>query len=98
MTQYLLIGGFLSTLALTGCERPVIVTTQPTPVAVPGPAGPQGVAGNQGNQGNQGSQGNDGNQGDKGKPGADTTTVIVTQPAPPPQNEPEMSPKQTTPN
>ena len=75
----------LSALALSACERAVIVPS--TVVAVPGPAGPAGATGatgataEKGAAGATGATGADGEKGDKGKTGGDTI-IVVPPPAP----------------
>lgn len=83
MKHTLLTLALLSTLGLAACDRqPVVVTTPPTTVMVPGPAGPAGATGATGEQGYTGNTGNTGNtgstgvQGETGKTG-DVTNVIV---------------------
>jgi hypothetical protein len=83
MKHTLLLLALLSTLGLAACDRqPVVVTTPPTTVMVPGPAGPAGATGATGEQGytgntgSTGSTGSTGVQGETGKTG-DVTNVIV---------------------
>jgi hypothetical protein len=85
MNRSILIPALFATLSLVACDKPTVVNVPApapaAPVAVPGPAGPAGPAGVQGETGYQGSQGEMGSQGETGKTG-DSTTVIVTPPAP----------------
>lgn len=94
MKNIALILTLLSTIGLAACDRtPVVVTTPPATVAVPGPAGPagasgatgatglQGDTGGQGVQGSTGSTGATGEEGKTGKTGGNTTVII--EPAPP---------------
>ena len=71
-------------LALSACDRPVVV--QPI-VTGPGPAGPagatgtSGATGDTGNTGNTGATGDAGVQGERGKTGGDTIIVVPEAPA-----------------
>ena len=79
---HVLAAGAIS-FALAGCDRPVVVAA-PATVTVPGPAGPAGASGAPGAPGSTGALGAPGSDGMKGEPGktGDSTTVIVTPPAP----------------
>ena len=78
----LLIG--LGAIALTGCDRPSVVTT-PAVVTVPGPAGPAGPSGTSGSTGMTGSTGATGmagSTGADGKTGATGSGAVVIVPTP----------------
>lgn len=100
MKNIALILALLSTIGLAACDRtPVVITTPPTTVAVPGPAGPAGASGAtgatglQGDTGGQGVQGSTGAQGYTGSTGATGeegktgktggNTTVIIEPAPP---------------
>jgi len=86
MKNTLLLVALLSTLGLAACDRqPVVVTTPPTTVMVPGPAGPAGATGATGEQGYTGNTGSTGVQSETGKTG-DVTNVIVIPAAATPTN------------
>lgn len=79
----------LAALGLSACDRPTIVNTPATPVAVPvtvpGPAGPAGATGATGATGNMGYEGSKGDTGETGQTGARGNTggdTIVVVPAP----------------
>ena len=76
----------LAALGLSACDRPTIVNTPATAVAVPvaGPAGPAGATGATGATGNMGYEGSKGDTGDTGQTGArgNTGDTIVVVPAP----------------
>jgi Collagen triple helix repeat (20 copies) len=82
MNRSLIISAIIAALSLTACDqKPTVVNV---PAGPPGPAGAKGAPGNEGVQGSQGEAGvpgNTGTKGEAGKPG-DSTTVIVTPPAP----------------
>jgi hypothetical protein len=75
MRYPILFAALSAALVLSACERPTVVNTSPTVVAVPGPAGPAGATGDTGATGRTGSTGAEGAQGDRGRTG--NTTVIV---------------------
>ena len=77
MNRSIFLAALLATLALTACDKPVVVNVPPP---VPGPAGPVGATGATGNTGNTGNTGSTGSTGETGKTG-DGTTVIVMPPA-----------------
>ena len=70
----------LAALALSGCDRPTVVTP-PTVVTVPGPAGPTGATGNTGSTGNTGTTGATGSTGATGATGGDTVVIMPAAPA-----------------
>ena len=64
----------IAALALTGCDRPTVVTT-PAVVTVPGPTGPAGPSGSSGSTGMTGSTGSAGSTGATGMSGSTGSTV-----------------------
>ena len=85
MKQNLTISAVLATLSLTlaACDRPssTVVAVPGPAVAVPVPGPAVVVPGPPGAPGAPGMTGSEGAKGEPGKPG-DSTTVIVTPPAP----------------
>lgn len=63
----------IAALALTGCDRPTVVTT-PAVVTVPGPTGPAGPSGSSGSTGMTGSTGSTGSTGATGMAGSTGST------------------------
>lgn len=97
MKYSIMFSAVVAALALSGCERPTIVTPPAViTVPVPGPAGPTGATGSTGSTGATGSTGDTGApgytgatgstgdtgaQGQRGRTGGDT--VIIVPPTPP---------------
>lgn len=67
MRYSMILVGLLTVLGLSACEKPTVINTPPTPVAVPGPPGPAGTPG---------SPGYEGPKGDPGKPGGDAVIIV----------------------
>lgn len=67
MRYSMILVGLLTVLGLSACEKPTVINTPPTPVAVPGPPGPAGEPG---------SPGYEGPKGDPGKPGGDAVIIV----------------------
>jgi Collagen triple helix repeat (20 copies) len=80
MNRSLIISAIIAAISITACDQqPTVVNV---PAGPPGPAGAKGAPGVEGVQGSQGETGAQGNTGNKGETGGDSTTVIVTPPAP----------------
>lgn len=76
MKRLMMIVAMFAALGLAACDnKPTVINVPPS---TPGPAGPAGAKGATGATGNEGAQGSQGKTGQSG----DTTTVIVTPPAP----------------
>lgn len=67
MRYSMILVGLLTVLGLSACEKPTVINTPPTPVAVPGPPGPAGEPG---------LPGYEGPKGDPGKPGGDAVIIV----------------------
>jgi len=70
MRYSMILVGLLTVLGLSACEKPTVINTPPTPVAVPGPTGPAGTPGATGSPGYEGAKG------DPGKPGGDAVIIV----------------------
>jgi hypothetical protein len=80
MNRSLIISAIIAAISITACDQqPTVVNV---PAGPPVPAGAKGAPGVEGVQGSQGETGAQGNTGNKGETGGDSTTVIVTPPAP----------------
>lgn len=84
MNHSMLLAALAAGLALSGCERPTVITT-PAPAVVafpvPGPAGPTGATGATGSTGSTGAPGSAGTPGPEGMPGrtgkpGDTIVIV----------------------